>query len=73
MDWYRLKQDGGWPFVGCGGLSLGFEANGFKTMDMKWMKMFQIHTTKPSWRCITGKLTPESIYPKADIIIGGAT
>ena len=37
---------------------------------MKWMKMLQIHTKNLLGECITGKLTPESIYPKADIIIG---
>ncbi len=59
-------------FAGCGGLSLGFEANGFKTigyeMDENASKTYNKNLLGT---CVTGKLTPESIYPKADIVIGG--
>lgn len=59
-------------FAGCGGLSLGFEANGFKTigyeMDENASKTYNKNLLG---ECITGKLTPESSYPKADIVIGG--
>lgn len=59
-------------FAGCGGLSLGFESNGFKTigyeMDESASKTYNKNLLG---ECITGKLTPESTYPKADIVIGG--
>ncbi len=59
-------------FAGCGGLSLGFEANGFKTigyeMDENASKTYNKNLLGA---CITGKLTPESTYPQADIVIGG--
>lgn len=59
-------------FAGCGGLSLGFEANGFKTigyeMDQNASKTYNKNLLG---ECFTGKLTPESAYPKADIVIGG--
>lgn len=59
-------------FAGCGGLSLGFEANGFKTigyeMDENASKTYNKNLLGD---CITGKLTPESTYPKADIVVGG--
>lgn len=59
-------------FAGCGGLSLGFEANGFKTigyeMDENASKTYNKNLLGP---CITGKLTPESTFAEADIVIGG--
>lgn len=59
-------------FAGCGGLSLGFEANGFRTigyeMDENASKTYNKNLLG---ECVTGKLTPESAYPKADIVIGG--
>lgn len=59
-------------FAGCGGLSLGFEANGFKTIGFE-MDENASYTYKKNLLgdCITGKLTPESTYPKADVVIGG--
>jgi DNA (cytosine-5)-methyltransferase 1 len=59
-------------FAGCGGLSLGFEANGFKTIGYEMDEnASNTYNKNLLGECITGKLTPESIYPKADIIIGG--
>lgn len=59
-------------FAGCGGLSLGFEANGFKTigyeMDEQASKTYNKNLIG---ECINEKLTIESSYPKADIVIGG--
>lgn len=59
-------------FAGCGGLSLGFEANGFKTigyeMDDNACKTYNQNLLG---ECINEKLTPNSLYPKADIVIGG--
>lgn len=59
-------------FAGCGGLSLGFEANGFKTIGFE-MDVNASHTYNQNLlgECFIEKLTPESTYPKADIVIGG--
>lgn len=59
-------------FAGCGGLSLGFEANGFKTigyeMDENATKTYNKNLIG---NCFNEKLNTETIYPKADIVIGG--
>lgn len=59
-------------FAGCGGLSLGFEANGFKTigyeMDENATKTYNHNLIG---KCYNQKLTIETKYPKADIVIGG--
>lgn len=59
-------------FAGCGGLSLGFEANGFKTigyeMDSNATKTYNQNLLG---ECFNEKLTVETIYPKADVVIGG--
>lgn len=59
-------------FAGCGGLSLGFEANGFKTIGFE-MDANASHTYNQNLlgECFIEALTPESTYPKADIVIGG--
>ena len=59
-------------FAGCGGLSLGFEANGFKTIGFK-MDEYAANTYNENLlvTCYLQKLTIEQIYPKADIVIGG--
>jgi len=59
-------------FAGCGGLSLGFEANGFKTIGYEMdTNASDTYNKNLIGECFTGKLTTESIYPKADIVIGG--
>lgn len=59
-------------FAGCGGLSLGFEANGFETigfeMDENACKTYNDNLLG---KCINIKLTSKFVYPKADIVIGG--
>jgi len=59
-------------FAGCGGLSLGFESNGFKTigfeMDQNASKTYNKNLLG---NCFNEKLTTETKYPKADIVIGG--
>ncbi|MEQ9285815.1 MAG: DNA cytosine methyltransferase [Cyclobacteriaceae bacterium] len=59
-------------FAGCGGLSLGFEANGFKTigyeMDQPATKTYNRNLIG---ECFNEKLTIDFEYPKADVVIGG--
>jgi DNA (cytosine-5)-methyltransferase 1 len=59
-------------FAGCGGLSLGFEANGFKTIGYEMDEQAtNTYNTNLMGECFNEKLTVETIYPKADIVIGG--
>ncbi len=59
-------------FAGCGGLSLGFEANGFKTIGYEMDEnASNTYNKNLLGKCHTEKLTTESLYPKADILIGG--
>ena len=59
-------------FAGCGGLSLGFEANGFKTigyeMDLNACNTYNLNLLG---NCINQTLTVDCEYPKADVVIGG--
>jgi DNA (cytosine-5)-methyltransferase 1 len=59
-------------FAGCGGLSLGFEAAGFKTVGYE-MNPDAAETYRKNLvgGCITDKLDLQSTYPEAQIIIGG--
>lgn len=59
-------------FAGCGGLSLGFEANGFKTIGYEMDEnATNTYNENLIGECFNQKLTTETIYPKADIVIGG--
>jgi len=59
-------------FAGCGGLSLGFEANGFKTIGYEMDEQAcNTYNRNLIGECINEKLTVNSQYPKADIVIGG--
>jgi len=59
-------------FAGCGGLSLAFEAVGYKTIGYE-MNPDAAATYRQNLKgdCITEKLTLDSEYPKAQIVIGG--
>lgn len=59
-------------FAGCGGLSLGFEAAGYKTIGFE-MEVAASETYKKNLigDCHAIKLDLSFEYPKADIIIGG--
>ena len=59
-------------FAGCGGLSLGFEANGFKTIGYEMDEQAtNTYNKNLIGECFNEKLTIDSKYPRADIVIGG--
>lgn len=59
-------------FAGCGGLSLGFEANGFKTIGYEMDEQAtNTYNKNLIGECFNEKLTIETKYPKADVVIGG--
>lgn len=59
-------------FAGCGGLSLGFEAAGFKTIGFEMNPdAVATYNRNLKGKCFVEKLTLEFEYPKAEIIIGG--
>lgn len=59
-------------FAGCGGLSLGFEANGFKTIGYEMnTPASETYNHNLIGKCINEKLTVDTEYPKAEIVIGG--
>ena len=59
-------------FAGCGGLSLGFEANGFKTIGYEMDDhASSTYNQNLIGTCHNTKLSLQSKYPKADILIGG--
>ncbi|NOQ70697.1 MAG: DNA (cytosine-5-)-methyltransferase [Crocinitomix sp.] len=59
-------------FAGCGGLSLGFEALGFKTVGYEMdEKATNTYNKNLLGNCFCTKLTTETEYAKADIVIGG--
>jgi DNA (cytosine-5)-methyltransferase 1 len=59
-------------FAGCGGLALGFEAAGFETIGFE-MNPDAANTYRTNLKgdCRVEKLTLDTEYPNADIIIGG--
>ena len=59
-------------FAGCGGLSLGFECAGIKTVgyEMK-AECCETYRTNLHSVCNNAMLTEETDYPQADIVLGG--
>lgn len=59
-------------FAGCGGLALGFEAAGIKTIGYEQdVDAVATYNKNLTGICHQVKLTIETAFPKADLIIGG--
>ena len=59
-------------FAGCGGLSLGFEAVGFKTIGFeKLTDAAETYRKNLLGECHTQELSTNTVFPNADIVIGG--
>jgi DNA (cytosine-5)-methyltransferase 1 len=59
-------------FAGCGGLALGFEASGFRTLGFEAnADCCATYNSNLHGRCVEEFLTPETEFPSADVIIGG--
>jgi len=59
-------------FAGCGGLALGFESAGIRTIGYECdAKAVRTYNHNLAGECHEVFLTPETELPKADIIIGG--
>jgi len=59
-------------FAGCGGLSLGFEANGFRTIGYEMdERASETYNNNLIGNCFNEKLSTETEYPRAEIVIGG--
>ncbi|MGL6195312.1 MAG: DNA cytosine methyltransferase [Thermoguttaceae bacterium] len=59
-------------FAGCGGLALGFEAQGLKTIGYEAnLHCSETYNKNLKGRCHHVFLTTETEYPKANVVIGG--
>jgi DNA (cytosine-5)-methyltransferase 1 len=59
-------------FAGCGGLALGFEAQGFRTIGYEMdTHAAATYSKNLGGNCIEAFLTTDSKYPETDIVIGG--
>lgn len=59
-------------FAGCGGLGLGFEAAGFDTIGFEMDRdCCSTYNANLNGQCHEVVLTPDYVFPQADIVIGG--
>ena len=59
-------------FAGCGGLSLGFEAAGIKTIGYEMVEdCCNSYRQNLHSECHQEKITTDTVFPQVDIIIGG--
>jgi DNA (cytosine-5)-methyltransferase 1 len=59
-------------FAGCGGLSLGFEATGYKTIGFEMdVVACETYNKNLNGECYAVKLDTDFVYPQANIVIGG--
>jgi DNA (cytosine-5)-methyltransferase 1 len=59
-------------FAGCGGLALGFEAQGFETLGFEMdADCCATYKRNLSGDCIQAKLDKNYIFPQAQVVIGG--
>jgi len=59
-------------FAGAGGLALGFEAHGLITTGFEMDKhCCDTYSKNLQGKCLETFITPETAFPKADVIIGG--
>jgi DNA (cytosine-5)-methyltransferase 1 len=59
-------------FAGCGGLALGFEAQGFETLGYEMSAdACATYEHNLKGKCINTKLTPDFKFPRAQVVIGG--
>ncbi len=59
-------------FAGCGGLALGFEAQGFETLGFEMdADCCATYRHNLHGNCVQVKLDPGYVFPKAQVVIGG--
>lgn len=59
-------------FAGCGGLSLGFEAAGIKTIGYEMAEVCcETYSANLGGECFCEKLSEQTLFPTVDIVIGG--
>lgn len=59
-------------FAGCGGLALGFEAQGFNTLGFEMdADACRTYEANLHGKCIQVMLSPEYVFPNAKVVIGG--
>jgi DNA (cytosine-5)-methyltransferase 1 len=59
-------------FAGCGGLALGFESLGFETIGYEMIEQAaQTYRANLKGPCHQVTLTPDFVFPRADVVIGG--